>query len=166
MTSLPVWWRHVRLPWRHFRWTQSHVGRAGLDPIQTRSQTSKNTDALKPVTWYKIRPSDWSIQKILQSDWLGRIPPPYTTSFLSLEQMHHCLLAKQANLMLNKNKVELGQAEAAFRSHVISKDGLKPDTEKVYAIKNMPKPASNPEVLTLLGFINYTSRFLPKLQMC
>ena len=88
------------------------------------------------------------------------------TSFLPLEQMHHCLRAKQANLMLNKNKVELGQAEVAFTSHVISKDGLKPDTEKVYAIKNMPKPASNPEVLTLLGFINYTSRFLPKLQMC
>ena len=53
-------------------------GRA--DPVpQTRSQTSRNTRAVKLVTWYKIRPSDWSIQKILQSDWLVRIPPPYTT---------------------------------------------------------------------------------------
>ena len=46
---------------------------------KTRSQTSRNTRAVKLVTWYKIRPSDWSIQKILQSDWLVRIPPPYTT---------------------------------------------------------------------------------------
>ena len=47
--------------------------------------------------------------------------------------------------------------------HVISKGGLKPDPEKVTAIKNMPKPTSKPEVLTLLGFVNYLSKFLPKL---
>ena len=54
------------------------LGRAGLVP-KTRSQTFRITYAVKLVTWYKIRPSDWSIQKILQSDWLVRIPPPYTT---------------------------------------------------------------------------------------
>ena len=47
--------------------------------------------------------------------------------------------------------------------HVISKDGLKPDPEKVSAVKNMLKPTSKAEVLTLLGFINYLSKFLPKL---
>ena len=47
--------------------------------------------------------------------------------------------------------------------HVISKEGLKPDPEKVSAIKNMPKPAFKAEVQTLLGFINYLSEFLPKL---
>ena len=51
--------------------------------------------------------------------------------------------------------------------HVISKDGLKPDPDKVAAIKNMPKPMSTctytPCLLTLLGFVNYLSKFLPKL---
>ena len=84
----------------------------------------------------------------------------------SIFRTNASLPASQVNLMLTKNKVEPGQAEVAFIGHVISKDGLKPDTEKVYAVANVPKPASNPEVLTLLGFINYTSRFLPKLQMC
>lgn len=70
--------------------------------------------------------------------------------------------AKQVNLKLNKNKGKLRQAEVKFMGHVISKDGLKPDPEKVSAIKNMPKPTSKPEVLTLLGFINYISKFLPK----
>ena len=71
--------------------------------------------------------------------------------------------AKQVNLNLNKNKVKLREAEVKFMSHVISKDGLRPDPEKVSAIKNMPKPRSKPEVLTLLGFVNYLSKFLPKL---
>ena len=77
--------------------------------------------------------------------------------------MRHCVRATQVNLMLNKNKVKLRQEKVTFMSHVISKDGLKPDPTKISAIKNMPKPACIPEVLTLLGFINYPSRFLPKL---
>ena len=71
--------------------------------------------------------------------------------------------ARQVNLKLNKSKVKLRQAEVKFMGHVISKDGLKPDPDKVAAIKNMPKPTSKSEVLTLLGFVNYLSKFLPKL---
>ena len=71
--------------------------------------------------------------------------------------------ARKMNLKLNKSKVKLREAEIKFMGHVISKDGLKPDPDKVAAIKNMPKPTSKPEVLTLLGFLNYLSKFLPKL---
>jgi len=59
------------------------------------------------------------------------------------------------NLKLNQSKVKLRQAEVKFMGHVISKHGLKPDPDKVTAIKNMPKPTSKSEVLTLLGFVNY-----------
>ena len=69
--------------------------------------------------------------------------------------------AKQVNLKLNKNKVKLREAEVKFMGHVISKDGLKPDPENVSAIKNMPKPRSKPEVLTVLGFLNYLSLMRP-----
>ena len=69
--------------------------------------------------------------------------------------------AKQVNLKLNKNKVKLREAGVKFMGHVISKDGLKPDPENVSAIKNMPKPRSKPEVLTVLGFLNYLSLMHP-----
>lgn len=69
--------------------------------------------------------------------------------------------AKQVNRKLNKNKVKLREAEVKFMGHVISKDGLKPDPENVSAIKNMPKPRSKPEVLTVLGFLNYLSLMHP-----
>ena len=57
------------------------LGRAGLVPILPKlgPRPPETTRAVKWVTWYKMRPSDWSIQKMLQSDWLVRIPPPYTT---------------------------------------------------------------------------------------
>ena len=57
------------------------LGRAGLVPILPKlgPRPPETTCTVKLVTWYKIRPSDWSIQKMLQSDWLVRIPPPYTT---------------------------------------------------------------------------------------
>lgn len=47
--------------------------------------------------------------------------------------------------------------------HVISKDGLKPDPDKVNAVENMPKPKCKKETLSLLGFINYLAKFLPRL---
>ena len=47
--------------------------------------------------------------------------------------------------------------------HVITKDGLNPDPDKVKAAKNMPKPTYKQEALRLLGFIGYLAKFLPKL---
>ena len=63
-------------------------GRAGLVP-KLGPRPPENTPAVKWVTWYKIRPSDWSIQKMLQSDWLVRTPPPYTTVFRPI--LNHAL---------------------------------------------------------------------------
>ena len=71
--------------------------------------------------------------------------------------------ARQENPKLNKSKVKLRKTQVKFMGHVISKEGLKPVPDKVTAIKNMPKPTSNSEVQTLLGFVNYLSKFLPKL---
>ena len=47
--------------------------------------------------------------------------------------------------------------------HVISKDGLKPNSDKVKAVENMRKPTCKKETLSLLGFINYLAKFLPRL---
>jgi len=47
--------------------------------------------------------------------------------------------------------------------HLITKEGLQPDPEKVKAVQEMPKPTSRKELLSLLGFVNYLSKFLPRL---
>ena len=70
---------------------------------------------------------------------------------------------RQVSLKLNKSKVMLRKTEVKLMGHLISSEGLKPDPDKVKAIKNMPKLTSNSEVQTLLGFVNYLTKFLPKL---
>lgn len=82
---------------------------------------------------------------------------------LKLIMIEMLVRARQENPKLNKSKVKLRKIEVKFMGHVISKEGLKLDPDKVTAIKNMPKPTSNSEVQTLLGFVNYLPKLLPKL---
>ena len=70
--------------------------------------------------------------------------------------------ARKVSLKLNSKKMNLKKQQVKFMGHVITKDGLKPDPDKVKAVKNMPKPTCKQKALSLLGFINYLAKFLPK----
>ena len=61
-----------------------------------------------------------------------------------------CLLeqARKAKLRLNSRKMNLRKSEVRFMGHLITKDGLKPDPEKVRAVQEMPKPNSKKELLS------------------
>lgn len=48
--------------------------------------------------------------------------------------------ARKVNLKLNKNKLNLRCKEVPYIGHLLTKDGLKPDPEKVRAIQDMPRP--------------------------
>ena len=67
--------------------------------------------------------------------------------------------AKEVNLKFNLRK-----AEVKFMGHVISSSGLKPDPEKIRAVVHMPKTTCKQEVvlLSLVGFVNYLAKFLPR----
>ena len=71
--------------------------------------------------------------------------------------------ARAVNLKLNAKKMNLRKTEVKFMGHLITKDGLKPDPEKISAIQDMPKPTSKQELMSLLGFVNYLAKFMPKL---
>ena len=47
--------------------------------------------------------------------------------------------------------------------HIISAEGLKPDPEKVRAMREMPPPTTKEDVRRFLGFIQYLAKFLPML---
>ena len=58
--------------------------------------------------------------------------------------------ARKANLRLNSSKMNLRKSEVRFMGHLITKDGLKPDPEKVRAVQEMPKPTSKKKLRSLL----------------
>ena len=59
--------------------------------------------------------------------------------------------------------MNLKKPEVKFMGLASSKDGLKPDADKVKAVETMPKPTCKKATLSLLGFINYLAKFLPRL---
>ena len=46
---------------------------------------------------------------------------------------------------------------------LLTRDGMRPDPQKVQAIKDMQVPDSKKAVQRLLGCVNYLSRYIPKL---
>ena len=71
--------------------------------------------------------------------------------------------ARQVNLRLNSSKLHLRKPEVRFMGHLITSKGLEPDPDKVKAVEEMPELTTKQELKSLLGFVNYLSKFLPKL---
>ena len=57
----------------------------------------------------------------------------------------------------------MGIDEGKLLGHIISKDGVKIDPERVEAIKNVPLPHNKEALLFFNGQINFIIRFIPNL---
>ena len=66
----------------------------------------------------------------------------------------------EQGIRLNNEKTEMRKNEIRFLGHRISKDGLKPDPDKVKAIVSMEPPSDVAEILRLAGMVNYLAKFL------
>ncbi len=70
---------------------------------------------------------------------------------------------KVSGLKLNKEKCHFGKSEIQFFGHIIGKDGIRPDTNKVRAITELHCPTNLTELRQVLGMINYLGKILPGL---
>lgn len=70
---------------------------------------------------------------------------------------------RASGLKLNKDKCQFRKTEINYFGHIIGKDGIKPDTEKVRAIAELPSPTNISELRQRIGMINYLGKFLPDL---
>ena len=66
----------------------------------------------------------------------------------------------EQGIKLNKSKIKHRVEKVTFMGHVITKDGLKIDQQKIEAIKNYETPKDVKAVRRLLGMCNYLSRFI------
>ena len=67
---------------------------------------------------------------------------------------------RSANLKLKPSKCHLFKKSVTFLGHVVSKDGIKTDPEKIKAVSDWPVPSMVKEVRSFLGFANYYRRFI------
>ena len=70
---------------------------------------------------------------------------------------------KEVSLKLNPNKCQIRKEEIPHVGHLLTKDGLKPDPEKIRAMQEMTQPSNTKELKTFLGFIQYLAKFLPNM---
>ena len=85
------------------------------------------------------------------------------------EKEHKLLLDKvkskltEAGLELNEEKCEYFKAEINFLGHIVSQNGMRPDSSKVKAICDLQPPKNINELRRYLGMINYLGRYIPRL---
>ena len=67
---------------------------------------------------------------------------------------------RAAKLKINPLKCEFFRTKVQFLGHVISKDGLQVDPEKIRAVKDFPVPTIQTHVKSLLGLCSYYRRYV------
>ena len=64
----------------------------------------------------------------------------------------------EVGLQLNNKKCEYLRSEINFLGHIISENGVRPDSSKVEVIAKMPEPADVTELRRYIGMVNYLGR--------
>ena len=70
---------------------------------------------------------------------------------------------RQANMKLNRDKCKIGLSEVAYVGHTFGPDRLKPSSEKLRAIMEIPEPQNRTELQRFMGTVNYLGKFIPNL---
>lgn len=70
---------------------------------------------------------------------------------------------EQVGLRLNKEKCKFCKQNVKFLGHILTPDGIKPDEEKIEAIRKLKTPQNMQELQRLLSMTTYLSKFIPNL---
>jgi hypothetical protein len=68
---------------------------------------------------------------------------------------------QQYNVKVKKEKCSFLKESVQYLGHIVSKEGLKPTSEKIKALQEMKAPSDVRELRVLLGLVNYYARFIP-----
>ena len=67
---------------------------------------------------------------------------------------------REANLKIQLDKCEFLRKEVEFLGHVVTPDGIKPNSKKIDAIQKFPVPKTQREIKSFLGLLGYYRRFI------
>ena len=69
---------------------------------------------------------------------------------------------KQSNLKLKKSKCTFSKKELHYLGHLLTTDGIKPQTEKIKAISEMKPPTNQKRVIDFLGMVGYYRKLISR----
>ena len=67
-----------------------------------------------------------------------------------------------AGLRLKQSKCEFCKPRITYLGHIVSKDGIETERKKVITIQEWLIPKTVTKVCSILGFMNYYHKFIPK----
>lgn len=65
----------------------------------------------------------------------------------------------EGNITINLKKSEFGRKEVKFLGHIITADGIRPNPDKIKAIREAPEPKNKKQIKAFLGLCNFFRRF-------
>ena len=68
---------------------------------------------------------------------------------------------KEFSLKIKPKKSHFFQAEVDFLGHILSKNGVSPNPEKIEKVHDWPIPTNSKEVHSFIGLASYYRRFIP-----
>ncbi len=89
--------------------------------------------------------------------------------FANTKEEHDQRLAKclertyKRGIKLNKSKCKFSIKEVVYVGHLISSEGIKPNTARIQDIIDMPNPTDVKGCQRVLGMLNYLSRYIPNM---
>ncbi len=80
------------------------------------------------------------------------------------ENLHVMLQrSRERGVKFNPEKSVICATEVSYFGRLLTAEGVKPDPAKVAAVRDMEPPKDKGELETVLGMINYLSKFAPGL---
>lgn len=67
---------------------------------------------------------------------------------------------RSANLKIQLDKTDFLKREVAYLGHIVTPEGVRPNPDKIAAIKNFPIPKTSKEIKGFLGLLGYYRKFI------
>ena len=67
---------------------------------------------------------------------------------------------REANIKLKASKCHFAYPQVTYLGHIVSRNGIQPDPDKVSAVRDFPIPRNVKDVHSFLGLANYYRRFI------
>ncbi|CAF4231076.1 unnamed protein product [Rotaria sp. Silwood2] len=84
--------------------------------------------------------------------------PTFEQHLIDLEKVFEAL--KSANLTLKTSKCQFCRREMRYLGHIITQEGIKPDSNLIKSVSNFPQPKKIKDVQSFLGLTGYYRRFI------